>query len=103
MPSAKNHRDMLKPGVRFFLTVGRLPEPDEDPDVPQGFGNGIFEAFMLWGRLIRSRAAVVNELRELWHDHEAEIRAAAGDEEPWVAKFLKEQEHTDSREGAERI
>jgi hypothetical protein len=104
VPSAKGRRDMLKVGLTFFLAHGRLPDPGADPDIQHGFGNGVFDAYMLWGRVIRPGAeTVVDELRELWHDHEAEIRAAAGGDEPWVAKFLEEQEHTDSREGAERI
>jgi hypothetical protein len=92
VPSAKGHRDMLKPGLRFFLAHGRLPEPDEDPDVPHGFANGVFEAYLLWGRVIRPCAVtVLDELEHLWLQHEGEIRAAAGRGEPWVEQFLREE------------
>jgi hypothetical protein len=92
VPSAKGRRDMLKPGLRFFLAYGRLPGPGEDPDIPHGFGNGVFDAYMLWGRVIRPRAeTVLDELEHLWLQHEGEIRAAAGSAEPWVEQFLREQ------------
>jgi hypothetical protein len=53
MPRAKGQHDMLEPGLRFFLANGRPADLNEDPRVPHGFGNGVFEAFQLWGRVLR--------------------------------------------------
>jgi hypothetical protein len=92
VPSAKTRHDTLEPGLRFFLAHGRVPNENEDPEVPHGFSNGVFEAFMLWGRVLRVdvRAGVGDELEDLWRHHAVEICAAAGDEEPWVETFLRQ-------------
>jgi hypothetical protein len=62
---------------------------------------GDLDLFLFAGLLLRfpdGRApagdrhqAAAEELAALWHEHEAEIRAAAGQSEPWCARWLCDQ------------
>jgi hypothetical protein len=93
MPRPRRHASALEPAVAYFLAHGRLPDvADEPPDWARGFGSGKFEAFQLWGDAVRGRW---EDIRELWQLHEAQIRAARADGEPWVARALREREGTD--------
>jgi hypothetical protein len=96
VPRAKRDRDRLPAGLRFYLAFGRVANIGEDPDVPHGFDAGNFEAFQLWGRVLQlggvtDLKSVIEELEDLWRRHAVKIRAAAGDQKPWVETFLRQR------------
>jgi hypothetical protein len=63
----KARREPLSLGVRFLLLHGRTPGVGEGH---HGFGDGVFDAFRLWGAAIRGN---LDELRALWNLNGAEL------------------------------
>jgi hypothetical protein len=73
----------LAPALLHYLAVGDYRAADLD--------TFLFARHFLAPVVARNGAAVA-ELAALWAEHEDEIRAAAGQSEPWCARWLREHQ-----------
>src|SRR5215467_12263178 len=94
MPTARGNEGRLREAVLYFVVHGELP-PIGDPE-----RDGLLQAFELRHTRLK-RAEYLDELRDIWLRHRAQILEAAAGGEPWVARVLANPARLDEDENDE--